>query len=163
VAKRPTKRDEYKRKWLVVVDETEECDRALTFAGYRLRRTGGTIVLLNVIQPDEFQHWIGVENVMRAEAMRDAEKLLQDHRNRVAEIGDIRVETLIREGRPAEEIEALIGADKDIAILVLAAAASSEGPGPLVSAIASRGVNAYPIPVAIVPGNLTDDEIEALT
>lgn len=163
MAEEPKKRGEYRRKWLVVVDETEECDRALTFAGYRLRRTGGTLLLLTVIQPDTFQHWIGVENVMRAEAMRDAEKILDERKERVAEMGDIKVETIIREGRPAEEIEKLIEADDNIAILVLAASASSEGPGPLVSAIANRGANAFPIPVAIVPGNLTDEEIEALT
>lgn len=163
MAKGPSKREDNKRKWLVVIDETEECDRALKFAGFRVRRTGGTVVLLNVIPPDTFQHWIGVENVMRAEAMRDAEKLLQDRKNELARLGDFRVETLIREGRPAEEVDALIEADKDIVILVLAAAASSEGPGPLVTSIASRGANALPIPVAIVPGNLTDEQIEALS
>ena len=130
---------EYKRKYLVVIDDTEECDRAVTFAAHRIKHTGGTSLLMAVIEPGEFQHWLGVENIMRAEAKEEAERLLDIRRRRIAEIGDIKVETVVREGRPAEEIEKLIEEDHDIAILVLAAGTSKEGPGPLVSAFTSAG------------------------
>ena len=153
---------EYKRKFLVVIDDTEECDRAVTFAAYRVRRTGGTVVLLAVIEPDQFQHWLGVENVMRAEAREEAERLLSIRERRIDSIGDIRVETIVREGRKAEEIERLINEDDDIAILVLAAGTGSEGPGPLVSAFAARSGNALRIPVTIIPGGLGDEEIIAI-
>ena len=151
--------EEYKKKFLVVIDDTEECDRAVTFAANRVRRTGGTVVLMAVIEPDEFQHWIGVENIMRAEAREEAEKLIDQRSERIASIGKIKVETVIREGRPAEEIEKLVEEDQAIAILVLAAGASAEGPGPLVSAFASRGANAIRVPVTIVPGTLSDEQI----
>lgn len=154
--------DEYKRKFLVVIDDTEECDRAVTFAAYRVRRTGGTVVLLAVIEPDEFQHWLGVEKIMRAEAQQAVEQLLDERSARIAAIGKIKVETVVREGRKAEEVEKLIDEDKDIAILVLAAGTSSEGPGPLVSAFTSRGANALPIPVTIIPGGVSDEQIIAL-
>lgn len=153
---------EYKRKFLVVIDDTEECERAVTFAAYRVRRTGGTVTLLAVVEPDEFQHWLGVEKIMRAEALEKAEELLDIRSARIATIGKIKVETVVREGRKAEEIEKLIHEDRDIAILVLAASASAEGPGPLVSAFASRGATALPIPVTIVPGSLSDEEIAAV-
>lgn len=152
----------YKRKFLVIVDESEECDRAVHFAALRMRRMGGTVILLYVIEPDQFQHWLGVENIMRAEAMEEAEKLLDKFKARIASLGDIKTETVIREGRKAEEIEALIAEDPDIAILVLAASTSSEGPGPLVTAIAMRGASAYPIPVAIVPGGMTDAQLDLI-
>jgi len=134
----------------------------VTFAAYRVRRTGGTVVLMAVIEPDEFQHWLGVENIMRAEAMEAAENLLDIRTARIAAIGNVKIETIVREGRKSEEIEKLITEDPDIAILVLASGTSSEGPGPLVSAFASRGANALPIPVTIVPGGLTDDQIAAV-
>lgn len=152
----------YKRKFLVIIDDTEECDRAVTFAAHRVLRTGGTVLLLSVITAEEFQHWIGVEDVMRAEAWDEAEKLLDQRASRIAEIGDIKVEKVIREGRKAEEIEKLIEEDRSVAILVLAAGTSSEGPGPLVSAFASRGANALPIPVTIIPGGVSDEDIVAL-
>ncbi|HEY8594104.1 MAG TPA: universal stress protein [Devosiaceae bacterium] len=153
----------YEHKFLVVVDDTEECGRAVTFAACRMRRLRGTVVLLYVIEPDHYQHWLGVEDIMRAEATDHAEKLLDKYQSMIADKGDIRTEAVIREGRTAEEIVKLIEEDREISILVLAASTSSEGPGPLVSAIASRGMGNYPIPVAIVPGGMTDAQIEAIS
>lgn len=147
------------RKFLVIIDETEECERAITFAAYRAMRTAGTVVLLVVIEPDDFQHWLGVENIMRAEAHEAAEELLAARTARIAGLGDVKVQTVVREGRKAEEIEKLIAEDREIAVLVLAAGTSSEGPGPLVSAFTSRGANALPIPITIVPGNVSDEDI----
>jgi len=152
---------DYKRKFLVIIDDTEECDRAVTFAAYRVRRTGGTVVLMAIIEPDQFQHWLGVENIMRAEAREEAERLLSIRERRIAAIGDIKVETIVREGRKSEEIERLIDEDRDIAILALAAGTGSEGPGPLVLAFAER-VTALRIPLTIIPGSLSDDEIIAI-
>ncbi len=153
---------EYNRKFLVVIDETEECDRAVTFAAYRVKRTGGTVVLLSIIGNEQFQHWLGVEDILRAESLAKAEELLDERARRIAEIGDINVEKVVREGRKAEEIEALINEDDEIAILVLAAGTSSEGPGPLVSAFVGRGTNALTIPVTIIPAGMSDERIISL-
>lgn len=155
-------RPKYNRKFLAVLDGTDECAVAVTFAGCRMRRTGGIVKLLVVIEPDQFQHWIGVENVMRAEAFEEANRWLDDAEARIKALGDIPVEREIREGPKADELEAAIAEDKDISILVLASSKSTDGPGPLVSSIAARGANALPIPVAIVPGFLTDEQIEEL-
>ncbi|MCF6344318.1 MAG: universal stress protein [Devosiaceae bacterium] len=153
---------EYCRKFLVVIDDTDECDRAVTFAAYRVKRTGGTVKLLAIIEPDQFQHWLGVEQVMRAEALEKANELLELRTKRIKSIGNIAVETVVREGKKANEVEKLINEDQAIAILVLASGTSSEGPGPLVSAFASRSTNALPIPVTIIPGGLSDEKIIAL-
>lgn len=151
---------EYKRKFLVVIDETEECDRALTFAAWRVKRTGGTVVLMSVVSPPEFIG-MGVEDVLRAEAVEEAERNLDMRLARIKEIGDVRSESVIREGNGAEQIETVIAKDNDIAILVLAASKSSEGPGPLVTHFAARS-NALPIPLTIVPGHMSDEEIIAI-
>jgi len=157
--------EDYKRKFLVVIDDTEDCNRAVAFAAYRVRRTGGAIVFLAVIDTADFQQWLGVEEVMRAEAMEEAERLIDTRIARVKKISDeIRVETVIREGRAAEAVEHLIAEDKDIAILVLAGSSSNDGPGELVTALAMRGGgNALHIPVTIIPGTMTDAEIEAVS
>ncbi|MFC3704226.1 universal stress protein [Devosia honganensis] len=151
---------EYKRKFLVVIDETEECDRALTFAAFRVKRTGGTVVLMSVVPKPEFIG-LGVEDVLRAEAVEEAERNLDQRLARIREIGGIRTETVVREGNGPEQIETLIGKDQDIAILVLAASRSAEGPGPLVNHFAARA-NILPIPLTIVPGRMTDEEIIAI-
>lgn len=151
---------EYKRKFLVVIDETPECERALTFAAYRVKRTGGTVVLMSVVPKPEFIG-LGVEDVLRAEAVEEAERNLDARLARLRDIGDVKVESVIREGEAAEEIERVINQDRDIAILVLAASTSNEGPGPLVMHFANRA-NALPIPLTIVPGRMSDDEIIAI-
>jgi nucleotide-binding universal stress UspA family protein len=150
----------YQRKFLVIIDETEECDRAVTFAAYRVKRTGGTVVLMSVIDNSDFSQWLGVEEVMRAEALEEAERNLDARIARIASIGDIKIESVIREGHATDEIERLIAEDKGIAILVLAASRSSDGPGPLVSHFAAN--NNVHVPVTIVPGSMSDEEIIAV-
>lgn len=151
---------EYKRKFLVIIDGTPECERALTFAAYRVKRTGGSVVLMSVIEKPEFIG-LGVEDVLRAEAVEEAERNLDTRLARIRDIGEVRSESVIREGEAAEEIEQVINQDRDIAILVLAASTSGEGPGPLVSHFASRA-NTLPIPLTIVPGRMSDEEIIAV-
>lgn len=155
---------EYKRKFLVVIDDSPESDRAVTFAAHRVNRTGGTVVLLTVIDSADFQQFLGVEEVMRAEAREEAERTLDRRVARIKKIGSIRTESVIREGQLIEEIERVVLADPAIAVLVLAASAGKEGPGTLVTSFAQRsGAAALPVLVTIVPGSMTDEQIVAVT
>jgi nucleotide-binding universal stress UspA family protein len=157
-------RAEYKRKFLVVIDDSPECDRAVTFAANRVKRTGGTVVLLSVINTADFQQFLGVEEVMRAEARDEAERILDQRIARIAKIGNVRTETVIREGELISEIDRVVLADPSIAVLVLAASAGKEGPGTLVTSFAGRsGAASLPVLVTIVPGSMTDEQIVAVT
>jgi nucleotide-binding universal stress UspA family protein len=138
VSKRLSREAGHRRKFLAVVDNTPECERAITYAAWRARSTGGAVVLLYVIETADFQQWLGVEQIMREEP-----------------------ELVVREGQAAQEIHKLIEEDQDIAILVLAAGGAKEGPGPLVASVAGKGA-AFPVPVTVVPASLTDEEIETL-
>ncbi|MFZ2100718.1 MAG: universal stress protein [Oricola sp.] len=152
----------HRRKFMAVIDSTPECERAVLYAARRAVKTNGGLILLFVIEPGDFQHWLGVEQVMRAEAMENAESVLAKHSAFAREKAGIEAELVIREGSPVEQIYALIEEDQDIGILVLAAGAAKEGPGPLVASIAGRNA-AFPIPVTVVPYNLSDDDIESLS
>lgn len=161
VSKRLSREAGHRRKFLAIIDETPECERAVAYASKRARSTGGVLVLLYVIEPGDFQHWLGVEKIMRDEAMQAAGAALDVHATKVREQVGIEPELVIREGKPTEEIHKLIEEDQDIAILVLAAGAAKEGPGPLVASIAGKGA-AFPIPVTVVPQNLSDEDIDSL-
>ena len=127
------------RKFLVVVDDTEECDRAISYATYRAAATGGALVMMVAVELEHFNHWLGVKEIMLAEAHEAAHERLAEYKERVEEIAAIPTECVVRDGNVAEQITALIEEDKDIGILVLAAAVGSkEGPGPLVSSISSQ-------------------------
>jgi len=150
-------------KLLVVIDNTEECDRAVHFASRRAARIGGKVIMLRVIEThDANQQWLGVADIMRAEANEEAQAELNKYAARAKGIAGITPERVVREGDKAEEILKLIDEDEDIFVLVLGAGTGSEGPGPLVATI-GRAAGDYPIPVAIVPGHLADEEIDALS
>jgi nucleotide-binding universal stress UspA family protein len=161
VSKRLMREAGHRRKFLSIIDDTPECERAVAYASNRAKSVGGTLVLLYVIEPGDFQHWLGVEKIMREEANAAAAAALDVYAVKVREKLGIEPELVIREGKPTEEIHKLIEEDQDIAILVLAAGSSKEGPGPLVASIAGKGA-AFPIPVTVVPQNLSDEEIESL-
>lgn len=161
LSKRLIREAGHRRKFLTIIDETPECERAVSYAARRAKNTNGALVLLFVIEPGDFQHWLGVEKIMREEAMAAASAALDAQATKVREQVGIEPELVIREGKAAEEIHGLIEEDQDIAILVLAAGSSKEGPGPLVASIAGKGA-AFPIPVTVVPYNLSDDDIESL-
>jgi nucleotide-binding universal stress UspA family protein len=153
----------HKPKLLVVIDDTEECDRAVYFASRRAARIGGNVVMLRVIEThDQSQQWLGVADIMRAEAHDEAGAELGKYATRAEAIAGIIPERAIREGDKADEILKLIDEDEDIFILILAAGTGAEGPGPLVTTIGRTAGN-FPIPVAIVPGHLSDEEIDALS
>lgn len=162
VSKRLSREAGHRRKFLAIIDDTPECERAVVYASRRSQSTGGVLVLLYVIEPGEVQHWLGVEKIIRDEAMATATAALDVYAGKVREELGIEPELVVREGKPAEEIHKLIEDDQDIAILVLAAGASKEGPGPLVASIAGKGA-AFPIPVTVVPMNLSDQDIDSLT
>jgi len=153
----------HKPKLLVVIDDTEECDRAVYFASRRAARIDANVIMLRVIEiHDQSQQWLGVADIMLAEARDEADAQLSKYAARANGIAAITPERVVREGEMAEEILGLIDEDEDIFVLVLGASAGSEGPGPLVATIGRTAGN-YPIPVAIVPGHLTDEEIDALS
>jgi nucleotide-binding universal stress UspA family protein len=146
---------------MAVIDGTPECEKAVHYAGRRAKNTNGALVLLYVIPEGDFQQWLGVEQIMRAEAMEEAEAAMAKAAQKVRETIGIDPEVVIREGNASEQINSVIEEDRDIAILILAAGSTKEGPGPLVSSIGGRGT-AFPIPVTVLPDMLTDDEIDAL-
>ncbi|WP_027486632.1 universal stress protein [Allorhizobium undicola] len=161
VSKRLSRLEGHRRKFLAVIDDTPECSRAVHYAGRRAKNSNGGLVLLYVIPDGDFQQWLGVEEIMRAEARDEAEAIMAKSAQTVRETIGIEPEIVIREGAAASQIHTLIEEDRDIAILVLAAGSAKEGPGPLVSMIAGRTA-AFPIPVTVLPDNLGDEEIDAL-
>jgi nucleotide-binding universal stress UspA family protein len=150
-------------RFLVVIDDSPECDRAVYFASRRALRIGAGVVMLRVIDlHDRNQQWLGVADIMRAEAHEAANAVLDRYAARVSSITGVMPQRVIREGDKAQELLNLIEEDEDIAALILAAAVGNEGPGPLVSSLA-KSAGTFPIPVAIVPGHLSDEDLDTMS
>jgi nucleotide-binding universal stress UspA family protein len=152
----------HRPKFMVVVDSTPECARAVHFAARRAGRTAASIVMLAVVDPPHNFEWIGVGEAMIAEAQDQAQKLLDQAAKEARDSAGVEPEQVILVGEKAASITKLIEEDEDISFLVLAAGTGKDGPGPLVSTIAGKAASTFPIPIVIVPGSLTDEEIDAL-
>ena len=154
--------DTGERFFLIVVDETEELHQALYFACGRAKNTGGRIAMVYVIPPAEFAHWAGVGELMREEAREKAEESIAREAKIVEELTGKAPLVFIREGKPADEIISLIKEEPNIRLLVLGADTKSDTAGPLVSYLTSKGASVCPVPITIVPGYLSDEQIDHL-
>lgn len=151
------------RKFLVVVDDTTECHRAISYASQRALRTNGKLSLLRIINTSDFKNLYGVEGIMKQEAEKMAQDILKSLCKKVHGETGLIPEIIIKFGDPLIEIINFIKEDKAISLLVLAASSKSGEPGPLVSQFTGSRVGSFPVPITIVPGNLSEKSILALT
>jgi nucleotide-binding universal stress UspA family protein len=148
--------------FLVVVDDSEEMHQALQFACGRAKAVGGKVALMYCIAPAEFEYWAGVGELMRQEAREDAEEKMTIHAEYAKGLtGEIPV-LFVREGDTSDELLALIDEEPSISLLVLGADTQSETAGPLISFLMSRGASRCRVPITVVPGNLSDEQLDAL-
>lgn len=152
----------HRPKVLIIIDGSPESAVAVRYAGRRAARTGAGIVMLTVVDPPEALPILGVSTVMEDEALAEAQDRLAAAATRLRELTGVEAQTQARIGKKLDTIRAILDEDEDLASLVLAAGTGKDGPGPLVAAMASRGAANLPVPVIIVPGDLTPEEIDAL-
>jgi len=150
------------RKFLVVLDDSRECLNAMRFAAMRAAHTGAGVSILSVIPPEEFNHWIGVGEVMREEARERIHAHFEVFAKWMRDKQGIDPELVIREGQPVEEIIGQVKDDPQIGVLVLGAGTGRKGPGPLVTQL-TKTAGSLPIPITIVPGDLSKEKLEAIT
>lgn len=150
------------RKFLVVLDDSRECLNAMRFAAMRAAHTGGGVTILSIIPPEEFNHWIGVADVMREEARERIEVHFEVFAKWMRDRQNVDPELVIREGQAVDEIIAQVRDDPEIGVLVLGAGSGKKGPGPLVTQL-TRNSGSLPVPITIVPGDLSKERLEAIT
>jgi nucleotide-binding universal stress UspA family protein len=151
------------RVFLVVVDESPEMRKALRYACRRAKRTGGHVAMLYVMEPPEGQQWGAVVDLMRQEARQEAEAIVARHADDAVALTGQPPAIYIREGKSRDELIKMLTEDRSISVLVLGGASGNEGPGPLVTAFAGKLGSQLRIPLTIVPGALTDAEIDAIS
>ncbi|MDV4168621.1 universal stress protein [Rhodovulum sp. FJ3] len=150
------------RKFLVVLDDSRECLNAMRFAAMRAANTGAGVQILSVIPPEEFNHWIGIGDLMREEARERIEAHYEVFAKWMRDRHAITPELVIREGEAVEQILQQVNEDPEVGVLVLGAASDKKGPGPIVSHM-MKSSGTLPIPLTIVPGSMSKERLEAIT
>ncbi len=151
------------RKFLIVLDDTPEMLNAMRYAAIRAAKTGGAVEMLAVISSEDFQHFMGVADVMRAEAQEKIEAHFQVFKDRMEKREGLTPTLAIREGDKIEAVLAHIRSDPEISVLVLGSGTEKGGPGELVTALTGRRIAEMRVPITIVPGTMTKEEIIAAT
>ena len=151
------------RKFLVVLDDSRECLNAMRFAALRAAHTGGGVTILSIVPPDEFQTWVGVADLMRAEARERIEAHFEVFAKWMRDKQGVNPELVIREGDPVAEILAQVTRGP-----------RDRRPGPWrghrqvrararLSRQMSRNSGNLPIPITIVPGDMSKERLESIT
>ena len=151
------------RTFLLVVDKSEEMRAALRFACRRVVNSGGSVALFLALPYIEFQHFSTIGELMNLEAKTEAERLLQQIAAEVHRQTGKFPELFLRQGDTLPELTKVITENTHISMLVLGAGTGTEGPGLIVSAISGKLSGKIEIPVTIVPGDLPEERIDALT
>src|SRR5690606_13649583 len=113
--------------------DSRECLNAMRYAALRAGHTSAGVTILSIIPPEEFQHWMGVADLMRAEARERIEAHFEVFAKWMRDKQGVNPELVIREGEPVAEILAQVNEDPQIGVLVLGAGTDKSGPGPLVT------------------------------
>ena len=152
-----------KVKFLVCVDTTDECKVALKFACMRAKNSGGSVLLLYVIEPKELQHFAGIEKIMVKEAKEEAKNVLAVLAESAMKDFNLKVQTITSNGKKYNQIVDLINKDKSISILVLGEAPDGMGSNDLINKFTAGLTRSINIPLTIVPGNLSIEDLEKIT
>ena len=150
------------RKFLVVLDDSKECLNAMRFAAMRAEHTGGEVEILSVIPPDEFNHWIGVGNIMREEAKERIHAHFEVFAKWMLDKHGVDPRLVIREGNVVDEILKRVNESEEIGVLVLGAASGRRGPGPIITQLMRQSAT-LPVPMTIVPGEMSKERLEQIS
>jgi nucleotide-binding universal stress UspA family protein len=150
------------RVYLVIVDETDEALVALRFASRRAARTGGNLHLLALVPPQDFNAFAAVQATIEEEARARAEALVTSAAGSLlSESGKMPVIS-VHQGEGIKVVRDYLAEHPEISALVLGAAQEG-GPGPLVSHFAGALAGQLPCPVFVVPGSLSEADIDRLS
>ena len=150
------------RTYLVVIDDSAEARVALRFAARRAAKTGGTVEVLAVVEPQDFVQWGGVQAAIEEEQRLRIEASVAASVGEIMDAAGITPQIVVRQGDRVSTVRAYVGTRDDIAALVLGAAPSGH-PGPLVADFTGNDAGKLPCPLMIIPGSLTEEQLEALS
>tara|TARA_B100000963_G_scaffold13012_1_gene10045 strand:- start:120 stop:605 length:486 start_codon:yes stop_codon:yes gene_type:complete len=151
----------HKRIFLVVADNTSEMHQALYYAARRAATANGEVALFRCVEPLEGQLWGGVSKIMETEAEQESKRLLLELSSYCEKLGTAKPKTYLKKGNTSDELIRLINTEKRISVLVLGASVETGNPGPLINFVMNSSFESR-VPITIVPGNLTDEQIDDL-
>jgi nucleotide-binding universal stress UspA family protein len=153
---------ESQRTYLVVVDDSAESRVALRFAARRAAKTSGRVEVLGIVEPQDFVQFGGVQAAIEEEQRHRIEGVVSAAIGEILDESGIDAKVILRQGEVVKTVRDYLSDREDVAALVLGAAPSGS-PGPLVVNFTGNDAGLLPCPVMIIPGSLTDEQLERLS
>lgn len=150
------------RVYLVIMDETDEARQALRFAARRAAGTAGRVHIVALVPPQEFVAFGGVQATIEQEARDRAEVLVTSLAGNLVSTGSRMPVISVRKGDGVQVIREYLTEHPEVSALVLGAAATGS-PGRLVSHFALNQTGQLPCPLMIIPGAMSDEELDRLS
>lgn len=151
------------RKVLVLVTGDLSTRAGVAWAAHWALRTGDAIVLFHVIEPDQAMGFGVMQDLMRAEQWQAAERMLGTFSTYAEKLTGYAPSQLVREGPLKETVREVLKSEPNLSLIVIAASHRESGPAPLIGYLASRMGTRVQVPMVLVPGSMTSDEIDAMT
>lgn len=148
------------RVYLVIMDETEEAGTALRFAARRAARTGGQVHLLALVPRQPFVALASIQATIEEEARARAEALVTTAAGSLLSEGGKMPAIAVKTGNGEQVVREYLAQHPEVSALVLGAA-SSGGPGPLVSHFTAMS-GQLSCPIYVIPGGLSEADLERL-
>jgi hypothetical protein len=149
------------RVYLVIIDETQEAHSALRFAARRAIDTSGAVHILALVPKQAFSAFGGVQATIEEEGRDRAEILANSAAGELMSESGLMPQITVRVGEAKTVINEYLAEHPEVAALVLGAAAGPN-PGPLVTHF-SACAGSLPCPLFVVPGGLSDEQIDKLS
>ena len=150
------------RVYLVIMDDTAEALIALRFASRRAIKTGGALHIIALIEPQPFVAFAGVQATIDEEARERAQTTAATAAGSILSEGGTMPVISVQQGDGIKVVRDYLEQHPEISALVLGAAQEG-GPGPLVAYFAGTHAGQLPCPVFVVPGTLSEADIDRLS
>jgi nucleotide-binding universal stress UspA family protein len=145
-----------------VVDDSAESRVALRFAARRAAKTSGRIEVLGIVEPQDFVQFGGVQAAIEEEQKLRIEGVVSSAIGELLDESGVEANIIVQQGEPVKTVRDYIGDRIEVAALVLGAAPSGN-PGPLVANFCGNDAGRLPCPVMLIPGSLSDEQLERLS
>lgn len=147
--------------YLVIMDETDEARKALRFVSRRAAMIGGSVHILALVQPQNFNAFGGVQATIEQEAHDRAEVLANSAAGNLFTESGRMPQITVKVGEGQAVIKEYLTSHPEVTALVLGAATDGS-PGPLIAHFSAHS-GGLSCPLTIVPGSLSMDDIDRLS
>ena len=150
------------KTYLIFADGSPEFDRSMRYASLAAKANGANILVLYVLEGQEFQPWAGIEERIQQEQQREAEEVLTTIVNEIGAVSGTKPSYIIEEGAKSEVVLRVLETRPEIAKLIVTSAVDGASQGALLSYFTGAGATKLSVTLTIVPGHVSLEQIDAL-